>query len=201
MAAIFYRSAPILATLLAIFSATTLLLCLLFFLFPLPPLSTSYSFHSPSSFFNAARSTIASSLTIPIHTPSRSSTSTRVCSPTQSRFFSLPLRVPHIQPLPSHQNHLPIKTNTFTLATMNVERNVDQARDVAQEVPQVFASKAQSALESVKQMDVVKRYVFPRTDMFKPPQVSRLGSLGLGLCRLFLWAASWGSWGWSPLGA
>ncbi|KAG0041916.1 hypothetical protein BGZ89_007160 [Linnemannia elongata] len=53
---------------------------------------------------------------------------------------------------------------------MNVERNVDQARDVAQEVPQVFASKAQSALESVKQMDVVKRYVFPRTDMFKPPQ-------------------------------
>ncbi|OAQ28671.1 hypothetical protein K457DRAFT_1391438 [Linnemannia elongata AG-77] len=76
--------------LLAILSATTLLLCLLFFLFPLPPLSTSYSFHSPSSFFNAARSTIASSLTIPIHTPSRSSTTTRVCFTNTIPFFQSP---------------------------------------------------------------------------------------------------------------
>ncbi|OAQ29194.1 hypothetical protein K457DRAFT_19601, partial [Linnemannia elongata AG-77] len=50
---------------------------------------------------------------------------------------------------------------------MNVERNVDQTRDVAQEVPQVFGSKAQSALESVKQMDIVQRYVFPPAGYLK----------------------------------
>ncbi|KAH7034067.1 hypothetical protein BKA57DRAFT_476446, partial [Linnemannia elongata] len=108
--------------LLAIFSATTLLLCLLFFLFPLPSLSTSYSFHSPSSFLNAAR---------------------------------------------------------------NVERNVDQARDVAQEVPQVFTSKAQSVLESVKQMDVVQRYVFPPAGYLKnryvqAPTSVKIGVIGFG---------------------
>ncbi|OAQ28417.1 hypothetical protein K457DRAFT_1406589 [Linnemannia elongata AG-77] len=54
------------------------------------PLSSSYSFHSPSSFLNAARSTIASSLTIPIHTPSRSSTTTRVCFTNTIPFFQSP---------------------------------------------------------------------------------------------------------------
>ncbi|OAQ22310.1 hypothetical protein K457DRAFT_143517 [Linnemannia elongata AG-77] len=68
---------------------------------------------------------------------------------------------------------------------MNVERNVDQARDVAQEVPQVFASKAQSVLESVKQMDVVQRYVFPPAGYLKnryvqAPTGVKIGVIGFG---------------------
>ncbi|KAH7034042.1 hypothetical protein BKA57DRAFT_185927 [Linnemannia elongata] len=68
---------------------------------------------------------------------------------------------------------------------MNVERNVDQARDVAQEVPQVFASKAQSVLESVKQMDVVQRYVFPPAGYLKSRYVQaptgvKIGVIGFG---------------------
>lgn len=64
---------------------------------------------------------------------------------------------------------------------MNVERNVDQTRDEAQEVPQVFASKAQSVLESVKQMDVVQRYVFPPAGYLNNQYVQAPTSVKIGV--------------------
>ncbi|KAF9140373.1 hypothetical protein BG015_001691 [Linnemannia schmuckeri] len=67
------------------------------------------------------------------------------------------------------------------MATMNIERKVDQARDVAQEAPQIMTSKAQSALESVKQMGIVQRYVLPPAGYLKSRYVQAPTSIKLGV--------------------
>jgi hypothetical protein len=67
------------------------------------------------------------------------------------------------------------------MATMNIERKATQARDVAQETPQVVASKAQSALESVKQMGIVQRYVLPPAGYLKNRYVHAPTSVKIGV--------------------
>ncbi|KAG9061925.1 hypothetical protein KI688_006642 [Linnemannia hyalina] len=71
------------------------------------------------------------------------------------------------------------------MATTNIERKADQARDAAQEAPQIVASKAQSALESVKQMGIVQRYVLPPAGYLKnryvhAPTGVKIGVIGFG---------------------
>ncbi|KAF9280832.1 hypothetical protein BGZ88_011961 [Linnemannia elongata] len=68
---------------------------------------------------------------------------------------------------------------------MNIDRKIDQARDVAQEAPQIVTSKTQSTLEYVKQMDIVQRYVFPPAGYLKnryvqAPTSVKIGVIGFG---------------------
>jgi hypothetical protein len=80
-----------------------------------------------------------------------------------------------------HSENIPITANTITMATMNIERKVDQARDVAQGASQIVTNKAQSALESVKQMSIVQRDVFPHTRYLKNRYVQALTSVKIGV--------------------
>lgn len=71
------------------------------------------------------------------------------------------------------------------MATVNIDRKVDQARDAAQEAPQMVASKAQSALESVKQIGIVQRYVllpagYLKTRYVQAPTSVKIGVIGFG---------------------
>ncbi|KAG0046929.1 hypothetical protein BGZ89_005114 [Linnemannia elongata] len=128
---------------------------------------------------------IASTLTIPIHAPSRSSTTTQV-----SLINATPLLQPHTtRPSPPVSTTTPKQSpniiNTRTMATMNIDRKIDQARDVAQEAPQIVTSKAQSTLEYVKQMGIVQRYVLPPAGYLKnryvrAPTSFKIGVIGVG---------------------
>ncbi|KAG9066647.1 hypothetical protein KI688_012555 [Linnemannia hyalina] len=67
------------------------------------------------------------------------------------------------------------------MATTNIERQVDQARDATHEAPQIVASKAQSALESVNQMGIVQHYVFPPAGYLKNLYVQAPTSVKIGV--------------------
>ncbi|KAG9061160.1 hypothetical protein KI688_007498 [Linnemannia hyalina] len=76
------------------------------------------------------------------------------------------------------------------MATTNIERQVDQARDATHETPQIVASKAQSALESVNQMGIVQHYVFPPAGYLKnlyvqAPTSVKIGVVGFGAMSAF----------------
>ncbi|KAH7034346.1 hypothetical protein BKA57DRAFT_442647 [Linnemannia elongata] len=71
------------------------------------------------------------------------------------------------------------------MATMNIDRKIDQARDVAQEAPQIVTSKTQSTLEYVKQMGIVQRYILPPAGYLKnryvrAPTSFKIGVIGFG---------------------
>ncbi|KAF8938995.1 hypothetical protein BGZ47_008346 [Haplosporangium gracile] len=71
------------------------------------------------------------------------------------------------------------------MATMNIGQKAEQAREVAQEAPQIMANKAQSVLESVKQMGIVQRYVLPpagylKSRYIRAPTNVKIGIIGFG---------------------
>lgn len=71
------------------------------------------------------------------------------------------------------------------MSSVTGDRRVEQAKEVAQEAPQIVASKAQSALESVKNMGIVQRYVLPPVGYLKQryvqaPVTIKIGLIGFG---------------------
>ncbi|KAG0293085.1 hypothetical protein BGZ96_003357 [Linnemannia gamsii] len=71
------------------------------------------------------------------------------------------------------------------MASVTGDRRVDPARDVAQEAPQIVASKAQSVLQSVKRMGIVQHYVLPPVGYLKQryvqaPVTVKVGIIGFG---------------------
>jgi len=92
------------------------------------------------------------------------------------------------------------------MATTNIERQVDQARDATHETPQIVASKAQSALESVNQMGIVQHYVFPPAGYLKnlyvqAPTSVKIGVVGFGAMSAFPLGCFMGFMGFVTLGS
>ncbi|KAG9067521.1 hypothetical protein KI688_012304 [Linnemannia hyalina] len=92
------------------------------------------------------------------------------------------------------------------MATTNIERQVDQARDATHEAPQIVASKAQSALESVNQMGIVQHYVFPPAGYLKnlyvqAPTSVKIGVVGFGVISAFPLGCFMGFMGFVTLGS